>query len=236
MEELLQLADYNILVVDDDENITDLIRMYLANKGFHVLCAGNGVDGLSMVQNGNVHLIVLDLMMPDMDGWELCKRVREQSDVPILMVTARGESTDKLQGFSLGADDYIVKPFNPNELVARVTSMLARTYTRKKVTPLTAIQFDTLLINTVSHVVTVRGELADLSPREYQLLRMFADHPNQVLDRQQLLDLVWGIDYIGEDRVVDVVVKRLRKKLRYEHEKWSIRTIRGTGYQFKVEG
>ncbi len=228
--------DFHVLVVDDDENINTLIRMYLQHRGFQVSCAYNGLTGLELVEEGVIHLVILDLMMPNMDGWEMCRRVRELGDIPILMLTARGDSLDKLHGFEIGADDYLVKPFDPNELVARVISLLRRTYQpRINITPVTTIRFGNLLIDTVAHSAWVYGQPVTLTPREYQLLRAFSEHPNQVLNRQQLLDSVWGFDYVGEDRVVDVFVKRLRQKLGVDKENWSIITVRGEGYKFKVE-
>ncbi len=236
MSDTFRPQDFHILVVDDDRNINVLIRMYLEHQGFQVSCAYDGVAGLANVESGTVHLVILDLMMPEMDGWEMCRRVRELGDIPILMLTARGDSSDKLRGFEIGADDYLVKPFDPNELVARTISLLRRTYQpRVNITPVTAIRIESLVIDTTAHAVWMHGQQVILTPREYQLLRMFAEHPNQVLNRQQLLDFVWGIDYIGEDRVVDVFVKRLRQKLRPDSDTLSIETMRGEGYKFKVE-
>ena len=260
MDETFRASDYHILVVDDDPNILLLVRMYLLHRGFQVSCADDGIAGLEQVERGYVHLVILDLMMPVMDGWELCRRVRERGDIPILMMTARGDNSDKLHGFEIGADDYLVKPFDPNELVARTTSLLRRTYQpRVNITPLSALRFGTLLIDTAARTVSVSGQSVILTPREYQLLRILTEHPNQVLSRQQLLDFVWGIDYFGEDRVVDVFVKRLRQKLGHNRTpaqrensrqtnasesgeklhsnkgRWSIVTIRGEGYSFKLE-
>ncbi|MCF8564148.1 response regulator transcription factor [Alicyclobacillus tolerans] len=236
MRDAFHPEDFHILIVDDDKNITDLIRMYLEHRGFQVSSADNGMSGLSKVEAGVVHLVLLDLMMPQMNGWELCRKIRERGDIPILIMTARGDGSDKLHGFEIGADDYLVKPFDPNELVARTISLLRRTYQpRVKVTPVTAIRFDTLVIDTAAQTVSVRDKTVILTPREYQLIRIFAEHPNQVLNRQQLLDLVWGIDYMGEDRVVDVFVKRLRQKLSDVRQKWSIVTVRGEGYKFQLE-
>jgi DNA-binding response OmpR family regulator len=214
MDDTFRASDYHVLVVDDDRNISLLVQMYLVHRGFHVSCVHDGLAGLEQVESGYVHLIILDLMMPGLDGWEMCKRIRERGDIPILMMTARGDATDKLHGFEIGADDYLVKPFDPNELVARTTSLLRRTYQPKvNITPLAALRFGTLVIDTAAHSVAVNGRSVVLTPREYQLLRILTEHPNQVLNRQQLLDFVWGIDYFGEDRVVDVFVKRLRQKL-----------------------
>lgn len=236
MQETFEPGDFHVLVVDDDRNINQLIRMYLEHRGFQVSYAFDGGAGLVTLERAHIHLVILDLMMPDMDGWEMCKRVRLQSDIPILMLTARGDSLDKLYGFNIGADDYLVKPFDPNELVARTMSLLRRTYqSRVNIEPVRTIRFGNLSIDTVSHTVSTSGQAVLLTPREYQLLRIFTEHPNQVLSRQQLLDFVWGIDYDGEDRVVDVFVKRLRQKLVSDHSAWSIVTIRGEGYKFRVE-
>lgn len=236
MFDVLQPRDFHVLVVDDDKNINQLVRMYLDHRGFQVSCAFDGTTGLATVETAHVHLVILDLMMPDMDGWEMCKRIRMRSDVPVLMLTARGDSSDKLHGFEIGADDYLVKPFDPNELVARTMSLLRRTYQScVHIEPVNTIRFGNLSIDTAAHMASTGGLAVVLTPREYQLLRIFVEHPNQVLSRQQLLDFVWGIDYIGEDRVVDVFVKRLRQKLASDDSTWSISTIRGEGYQFRVE-
>lgn len=234
-------ADFNpdecrVLVVDDDVHITELIRLYLKNARFQVTCAHRAAQGLDVIERKQADLVILDVMMPDMDGWTICQRIREMGDTPVLMVTAKGESADKLRGFGLGADDYLVKPFDPNELVARVVSLLRRAYhTGVRTAPRPPIRFDHLCVDLAARIVTLRDKPMDLTKREYQLLEIFARNPNHVLDRQQLLDLVWGIDYDGDDRVVDVFVKRLRKKLGRAEENWSIATVRGMGYKFHVE-
>lgn len=236
MKEFQNAKQFTIVVADDDQYITELIILYLQKAGFVALPAYDGREAISIVETKNTHLLILDIMLPGMDGWEICESIRKTSNLPIIMLTARGESEDKLHGFGLGADDYVVKPFDPNELVARVFSLLRRTYTNtRQPPPAGTVQWDTLKIDTAGHTVTIEDEYVDLTPREYQLLLTFVQHPNQVLDRQQLLDLVWGEDYEGEDRVVDVFVKRLRQKLSDDHTSWSIETVRGAGYKFKVE-
>lgn len=236
MQQRIVPEQLTILVVDDDMYILELIDLYLKNKGFQVLKAGSGQKALNLLRTNVVHLIILDIMLPQMSGWEVCQSVREGSDVPILMLTAREGSEDKVKGLNLGADDYLVKPFDPNELVARVLALLRRAFSpQKRVVPLPLITLGTLKINTIRHVVTVREEYIELTPREFQLLLVFAKHPNQVFNREQLLDLVWGEDYLGEDRVVDVFVTRLRSKLPSDDGTWSIQTVRGFGYKLRVE-
>jgi DNA-binding response OmpR family regulator len=236
MENRIIPENYNILVVDDDIYINEMIQLYLKNKGFHIVSAYSGPEALNFLQANTFHLTVLDIMLPEMSGWEVCQSIREYSEMPILMLTAKGENEDKVKGLSLGADDYLVKPFDPNELVARVISLLRRSYAiSKKVINRSFNQFGELRIDTFGRTVSIGNDFIDLTPREFQLLLILTQHPNQVFDRQQLLDLVWGEDYMGEDRVVDVFVTRLRSKLTSDQDRWKIETIRGIGYKFKVE-
>ncbi|HJV46298.1 MAG TPA: response regulator transcription factor [Bacillota bacterium] len=224
-----------VLVVDDDPYICELVSLYLKKDGFQVLIATDGRECLNILHQESIHLIILDIMIPFINGWEVCKQIRETSEIPILMLSAKGENQDKVEGLTIGADDYVVKPFNPNELVARVHSLIRRSYEFPKPNTNTLfIRIGQLQIDLQSYTVTISQELIDLTPREFKLLVMFAKHPNQVLTRQQLLDQVWGEDYFGDDRVVDVFVKRLRKKLVDEHSEWEIQTIWGTGYKLKV--
>lgn len=236
MNKPFQAGEYTILVADDDAYITELIQMYLRNQGFTVVCAATGSEAMHRVRHQTIHLVVLDIMMPDKDGWEVCQSIRKTSDLPILMLTAKGESEDKLRGFGLGADDYMIKPFDPNELTARIISLIRRAYASLRQLKLpSSVQFNSLLVETASHTVYVDNEIVEVTPREYKLLLAFVQHPNQVLNRQQLLDLVWGNDYVGDDRVVDATVKRLRQKLTSESTQWSVETVRGTGYKLRVE-
>ncbi|WML46617.1 response regulator transcription factor [Neobacillus sp. PS3-34] len=228
--------DHTVLVVDDDMYITEMIELYLTNKGFQVLSAYNGQDALNLLQENEIHCMILDIMLPKISGWEVCKAVRDSSDIPIIMLTAREQSEDKVQGLTIGADDYLVKPFDPNELIARVIALLRRRHSNSSPQRISAAShvYGSLKVDTLSHIVTNRNELIDLTPREFQLLLVFTKHPNQVFERQQLLDLVWGEDYMGEDRVVDVFVTRLRSKLANDGENWKIDTVRGIGYKFRV--
>lgn len=228
--------DFTILLVDDDIYISEMINLYLKNKGFHLHSAFTGMEALEKLQESPIDLVILDVMLPEMDGWEVCRQIRKTSDLPILMLTAKGESEEKVMGFSLGADDYLVKPFDPNELVARVISLLRRAFKTEKIKKSPSIiQFGQIKLDTKGCTVTNGEYPIDLTPREYQLLFVFANHPNQVFQRQQLLDLVWGEDFFGEERVVDVFVTRLRQKLVHDDATWKIDTVRGIGYKFTVE-
>ncbi|WP_108670282.1 response regulator transcription factor [Peribacillus acanthi] len=233
MQNKINPNQHTILVVDDDIYITEMIQLYLVKKGFHVLSAHNGIEALNLIQSHNIHCMILDIMLPHMDGWQVCEKARQKSDIPILMLSAKGESEDKVQGLTLGADDYLVKPFDPNELIARVISLLRRANFQTDST--TTIEMGSLRIDVVGRTVMIGIEYIDLTPREYQLLLVLVKHPNHVFNRQHLLDLVWGEDYMGEDRVVDVFVTRLRHKLSTDEEIWKIETVRGIGYKFTME-
>jgi DNA-binding response OmpR family regulator len=231
----LNPRDYKILVVDDDKYIQEVVCFYLMNKGFQVKCASNGKEAIAQLHSDSFHVIVLDIMLPQLDGWEICQKVRQTNDIPIIMLTAKGENNDKIKGLQLGADDYLVKPFDPNELVARVMTLIRRTYQfAKRGVTQSKITFGSLQVNMLAHTVMIGSEWIDLTPREYQLLLILVQHPNQVFERQHLLDLVWGEDYLGEDRVVDVFVTRLRQKLDSIDDCWKIETVRSVGYKFKV--
>lgn len=232
----LLAENFTILVVDDDPYINEMICLYLKNNRFQTISAFSGREALKLWKLSSPHLIVLDIMLPDINGWEVCAELRTTSLLPILMLTAKGESDDKVKGFEIGADDYLVKPFDPNEMVARIKSLLKRSYLiAVPPTVKSKLVYGGLEVDPAGRTVTVENKFVDLTPREYQLLLIFCQHPNQVLTRQQLLDQVWGSDYFGEDRVVDVFVTRLRSKLPSATNEWSIETIRGAGYKFKVE-
>jgi DNA-binding response OmpR family regulator len=236
MEQSTADSRFHILIVDDDPYIAEVISMYVAGKGYRIHTAASGPEALSVVRGQTIHLLVLDVMLPGMDGFELCRSVRETSYAPILMLTAKGEPANRLQGFGLGADDYMVKPFDPKELAARMDSLLRRAYMFPKPAAAAAsIRYGSLTIDTAAHSVKIAGDLVDLTPKEYKLLLAFAEHPNQVLSRQQLLERVWGDDLDVEDRAVDVVIKRLRRKLADEQAIWKIETVWGTGYKFEVQ-
>ncbi len=222
----------NILVVEDDPHISDLLRMYLEKEGFQVLLAADGGQGLEMFRQTPPDLVLLDLMLPVMDGWAVCARIREASSVPIIMLTAKGDVSDRVTGLEMGADDYIVKPFEMKELMARINAVLRRTElpedTKKR------LSFDKLSIDLDSYELMVDGQKVDTPPKELELLYHLASTPNRVYTRNQLLDEVWGFDYFGDSRTVDVHIKRLREKVENVSERWALKTVWGVGYKFEV--
>ncbi|MGB9299349.1 MAG: response regulator transcription factor [Anaerolineae bacterium] len=224
------MGKQTVLVVDDEQHIIDLARMYLEQDGFTVKQALDGAEALRQIRDLKPAVVVLDLMLPEIDGWEVCRRARESSDVPIIMLTARSDDVDKIVGLELGADDYLTKPFNPRELVARVKAILRR-YERS-IQPGTVLHVGDLTIDPSSREVTLGGHPLQLRTKEFDLLYTLAQHRGQVLTREQLLDLVWGYDFYGETRTVDVHVAHLRKKL--SGGSVEIETVRGVGYKLAV--
>ncbi|WP_300586000.1 response regulator transcription factor [Oscillibacter sp.] len=222
----------NILVVEDDRNISDLIHMYLVKEGFDVRIAGDGGRAIEEFQRETPDLILLDIMLPVMDGWSVTAKVRETSKVPIIMLTAKSEVFDRIQGLEMGADDYIVKPFEMKELIARINAVLRRTEipndTSKRLT------FDKLVVDLDSYELIVDGKKIDTPPKELELLYHLASTPNRVYTRNQLLDEVWGFDYFGDSRTVDVHIKRLREKVENISDHWALKTVWGVGYKFEV--
>jgi len=229
------MDEKRVLVVDDDENICRLLKMYLANEGFQVLVAYDGSKALEYVEKEKIDLIILDVMMPVMDGWDVCKAVRKiNGTVPIIMLTARDMLEDKLQGFEAGADDYLVKPFETKELVARVKARLRERREEDVSDDKTPLSVDNLVVDLGSYQVTLGKTVVDLKPKEIQLLHFLLRYRNTVFSREQLLEKVWGYTYFGDTRTVDVHVKRLRQKLEKPENKWLIKTVWGVGY--KLEG
>ena len=222
------------LIVEDDGNIAELLRLYLEKDGFEVHIAQDGGKGVEAAHNYNPDIIILDIMLPVMDGWQVCREVRKNSKVPIIMLTAKGETFDKVSGLEMGADDYMTKPFEVKELLARIHAVMRRTDTdgesaEKK------LEFDRLVINLDSYELIVNGKKIDTPPKEMELLYHLASSPNRVFTRNQLLDEVWGFDYFGDSRTVDVHIKRLREKLEGVSDKWSLKTVWGVGYKFEVQ-
>ncbi len=222
-----------ILIVDDESNIVELIRLYLEKEGFFTVSAKNGTEALAKFRSENPDLIILDIMIPEPDGWQVCREIRRSSNVPIIMLTAKSETFDKVLGLELGADDYLTKPFEAKELVARVKAVLRRTETKegeqKKV-----ITFENLSINIDNYELEINGKLIDVPPKELELLYFLASNPNRVYTREQLLEEVWGFDYFGDSRTVDVHIKRLREKLESVEGNWQLKTVWGVGYKFEV--
>ena len=224
----------NILVVEDDRNISDLIQMYLVKEGFEVRIAADGGKAIAEFQKSVPDLILLDIMLPVMDGWAVCAKIRETSKVPIIMLTAKSEVFDRIQGLEMGADDYIVKPFAMKELLARINAVLRRTEIPVDTSKI--LRFDKLIINLDAYELTVDGKKIDTPPKELELLYHLAATPNRVYTRNQLLDEVWGFDYFGDSRTVDVHIKRLREKIENVSDQWALKTVWGVGYKFELLG
>ncbi|MBR4870054.1 MAG: response regulator transcription factor [Oscillospiraceae bacterium] len=222
----------NILVVEDDSNISDLLRMYLEKEGFDVRIAYDGGRAVEEFEKKEPDMVLLDIMLPVLDGWSVCAKIREKSKVPIIMLTAKGEVLDRIQGLEMGADDYIVKPFEMKELLARINAVLRRTEIPED-TPKRLV-FDKLVINLDSYELLVDGKKIDTPPKELELLYHLASTPNRVYTRNQLLDEVWGFDYFGDSRTVDVHIKRLREKVENVSEEWALKTVWGVGYKFEL--
>ncbi|MBR2152005.1 MAG: response regulator transcription factor [Clostridia bacterium] len=222
-----------ILVVDDDLNISDLLRMYLEKSGYEVVIANDGRQALECFAQHSPDLVLLDVMLPKLDGWQVCREIRQNSDTPIIMLTAKGEAFDKVFGFDLGADDYVVKPFDAKELVARVKAVLRRKYPQNTETE-KIVKYDNLIINLTNYELWIKGSRIDAPPKELELIFHLASNPNKVFTRDQLLNEVWSYDYFGDTRTIDVHVKRLREKLEGVSDEWSLKTVWGVGYKFEV--
>ncbi len=223
-----------ILVVDDDLNICELLRLYLTKEGYNVVIANDGVAAVTMFQEESPSLVLLDIMLPKLDGWQVCREIRKFSETPIIMLTAKGEIFDRVLGLELGADDYVVKPFDTKEIVARIKAVLRRSASSAG-EEIKEVHFDKLSINLTNYELKVNGVQIDTPPKEMELIFHLAKNPNRVFTRDQLLDEVWGYDYYGDSRTVDVHVKRLREKLEGTSDKWELRTVWGVGYKFETK-
>ena len=229
-----------ILIVDDDENIAELISLYLTKECFDTMTASDGEAALTAVKTYMPDLILLDIMLPGIDGYEVLRELRKSSSLPVIMLSAKGETFDKVLGLELGADDYIMKPFDSKEMVARVKAVLRR-FTHEKTTsaagelPKECVTLPNLVINQTDYSVTYNNQKIEMPPKELELLYFIASHPNQVFTREQLLDHIWSYDYIGDTRTVDVHIKRLREKFK-DHPDWDIKTVWGIGYKFEYHG
>ena len=224
----------SVLIVEDDHNIAELLQMYLEKEGYAVTVAADGGQGLTKFRAIKPDLVLLDVMMPVMDGWTVCRTIRAESQTPVIMLTAKSETDDKVTGLRAGADDYITKPFEMKEVLARVEAVLRRTAGASMEKKARRLVFDKLVIDMDSFELLVDGKKVDTPPKEMELLFYLASSPNRVYTRNQLLDEVWGFDYFGDSRTVDVHVKRLREKLEGVSEKWSLKTVWGVGYKFEV--
>lgn len=223
-----------ILVVDDDKNICELLRLYLEKEGYSVIMCHDGQEAVVKFNALNPDMILLDIMMPSLDGWQVCREIRKKSNVPIIMLTAKGETFDKVLGLELGADDYVVKPFDTKEVVARIKAVLRRISQTALADEIKEVVFEKLVVNMTRYELKVNGKVVDTPPKELELLFHLASNPNRVYTRDQLLDEVWGFEYYGDSRTIDVHVKRLREKLEGVSEKWALKTVWGVGYKFEL--
>ena len=224
----------SVLIVEDDRNIQELLQLYLEKEGYAVTVANDGGQGLAKFRSIKPDLVLLDVMMPVMDGWAVCKAIRADSQTPIIMLTAKGETDDKVTGLKSGADDYVTKPFEMKELLARIEAVLRRTGTAPAEEKTRRLSFDKMTIDMDAFELIIDGKKVDTPPKEMELLFYLASSPNRVYTRNQLLDEVWGFDYFGDSRTVDVHVKRLREKLEGVSEQWNLKTVWGVGYKFEV--
>ena len=223
-----------ILVVDDDKNICELLRLYIEKEDFTVELAYDGRHALELFESFAPDLVLLDIMLPELDGWQVCREIRKHSKCPIIMLTAKGEVFDKVLGLEMGADDYVVKPFETKEVIARIKAVLRRTGNHND-SEVKKVEYDKLSINLTNYELRVNGRQVDTPPKEMELIYHLASNPNRVFTRDQLLDEVWGFDYYGDSRTVDVHVKRLREKLEGVSDQWALKTVWGVGYKFEVK-
>lgn len=229
------MSKEKILVVDDDVNICELLRLYIERDDYQVVIANDGEQAVELFNREQPDLVLLDIMLPKMDGWQVCKEIRKTSNRPIIMLTAKGEIFDKILGLELGADDYIIKPFEAKEVIARIHAVLRRTSTSEEKEKVKEINWDKLSINLTNYELRVDGKYIDTPPKEMELLYYLASNPNKVFTRDQLLDKVWGFDYYGDSRTVDVHIKRLREKINGVSDQWSLKTVWGVGYKFDAK-
>ena len=229
------MPNEKILVVDDDTIICELLRLYLEKEGYVVKIVNDGVSAINAFKQENPDLTLLDIMIPKLDGWQVCREIRKFSDKPIIMLTAKGETFDKVLGLELGADDYVTKPFDTKEVVARIKAVLRRTAPASDTSDVKEVNYDKLSINLTNYEMKVNGVSVDTPPKELELIYHLASNPNRVFTRDQLLDEVWGFDYYGDSRTVDVHIKRLREKLEGVSDKWELKTVWSVGYKFETK-
>ena len=224
-----------ILIADDDANICELVRLYLEKEGYETIICFNGERALEIFRQGGIGLAILDIMMPKLDGVSVCREIRKESKMPIIMLTAKGETFDKVLCLELGADDYVVKPFEGKELAARVKAVLRRSNVEETKEESKAVSYENITVNLTNYELVLNGKSMDIPPKELELLYFLASHPNRVFTREQLLEDVWGFDYYGDSRTVDVHVKRLREKIEGISVKWQLKTVWSVGYKFEVK-
>ena len=229
------MAAEKIMVVDDDKNICELLRLYLEKEGYNVILCNDGQEAVVKFNALNPDMLLLDIMLPGLDGWQVCREIRKKSNVPIIMLTAKGETFDKVLGLELGADDYVVKPFDTKEVVARIKAVFRRISQTSQTEEVKEVVYDKLVVNMTRYELKVDGKVIDTPPKELELLFHLASNPNRVYTRDQLLDEVWGFEYYGDSRTIDVHVKRLREKLEGVSDQWALKTVWGVGYKFEVK-
>ena len=228
------MLDTKILVVDDDVNICEMLKVYFEKEGYEVKTVNDGAEGINYFKMYEPDLVLLDIMLPKKDGWQVCREIREMSSKPVIMITAKGEVFDKVLGLELGADDFVVKPFDMKELSARVKAVLRRYQAHSNQSDEEVIRFENIEISLQKYELKLKGKSVDIPPKELELLYFLASNCNRVFTRDQLLDKVWGFDYLGDSRTVDVHVKRLREKLEGVSDKWILKTVWGVGYKFEL--
>ena len=228
------MMDKKILVIDDDTNICEMLKIYMENEGYEVKTANDGAEGVNFFKMYEPDIVLLDIMLPKKDGWQVCREIREIAPKPVIMITAKGDVFDKVLGLELGADDFVVKPFDMKELSARVKAVLRRYQTQINPNDEEVIKFENIEISLQKYELKLKGKSVDIPPKELELLYFLASNYNHVFTRDQLLDKVWGFDYLGDSRTVDVHVKRLREKLEGVSDKWILKTVWGVGYKFEL--
>ena len=224
-----------VLIVDDDKNICDLLRLYLEKEGYSVILSHDGEEAVVKFNALKPDIVLLDVMLPGLDGWQVCREIRKTSNIPILMITAKSDTFDKVLGLELGADDYIVKPFDSKEVIARIKAVVRRTGQSPAEMEVREVRYDKLSVNMTRYELKVDGKVVDAPPKELELLFYLASNPNRVYPRDQLLDEVWGFEYYGDSRTIDVHIKRLREKLEGVSDKWELKTVWGVGYKFETD-
>lgn len=224
-----------VLIVDDDKNICDLLRLYLEKEGYSVILSHDGEEAVVKFNALKPDIVLLDVMLPGLDGWQVCQEIRKKSNIPILMITAKSDTFDKVLGLELGADDYIVKPFDSKEVIARIKAVVRRTGQSPAEMEVREVRYDKLSVNMTRYELKVDGKVVDAPPKELELLFYLASNPNRVYTRDQLLDEVWGFEYYGDSRTIDVHIKRLREKLEGVSDKWELKTVWGVGYKFETD-